>query len=101
MSPLEELIAERRAYEAVAAGEVSGFRAEDCLPPKELRRVGRAVPLAIAATQEALRAARVDAGAMTLEEKRSWGVILGSGGGTPDFTEEQYRLYFTDQLRKA
>jgi 3-oxoacyl-[acyl-carrier-protein] synthase II len=83
------------------AGEVSGFRAEDYLPPKELRRVGRAVPLAIAATQEALRAARVDAGAMTLEEKRSWGVILGSGGGTPDFTEEQYRLYFTDQLRKA
>jgi len=25
----------------------------------------------------------------------------GAGGGTPDFTEEQYRLYFTDQLRKA
>ncbi|MBI3063021.1 MAG: beta-ketoacyl-[acyl-carrier-protein] synthase family protein, partial [Deltaproteobacteria bacterium] len=31
---------------------------------------------------------------------RSWGVILGSGGGVPDFTEEQYRLYFSAQTRK-
>ena len=83
------------------AGEISGFRPEDYLAPKELRRVGRAVPLAIAATKEALHTARVDADAMSLEEKRSWGVILGSGGGTPDFIEEQYRLYFSDQLRKA
>jgi 3-oxoacyl-[acyl-carrier-protein] synthase II len=27
--------------------------------------------------------------------------VLGSGGGTPDFIEEQYRLYFRDQLRKV
>jgi 3-oxoacyl-[acyl-carrier-protein] synthase II len=83
------------------AGEVSGFRPEEHMPEKELRRVGRAVPLVIAATGEALRAARVDAGAMTLEERRSWGVILGSGGGTPDFVEGQYRLYFSDQWRKT
>ena len=83
------------------AGEISGFRPEDYLPAKDLRRTGRAVPLAIAATKEALHASRVDACAMSLEEQRSWGVILGSGGGTPDFTEEQYRLYFTDQLRKT
>ncbi|MEE8325451.1 MAG: beta-ketoacyl-[acyl-carrier-protein] synthase family protein, partial [candidate division NC10 bacterium] len=62
---------------------------------------GRAVPLAIAATEEALNFAGVDARSMTLEARRRWGIILGSGGGTPDFTEEQYRLYFTDQLRKA
>ncbi len=83
------------------AAEVSGFRAEDYLSAKELRRMGRAVPLAIAATKEALHSARVDADVMSLEEKRSWGVILGSGGGTPDFVEEQYRLYFSDQLRKT
>jgi 3-oxoacyl-[acyl-carrier-protein] synthase II len=65
-----------------------------------LKRTGRAVPLAIAAAQEALQSAGLEA-PMTLEEKRSWGVILGSGGGTPDFTEEQYRLYFSDQLRRA
>jgi 3-oxoacyl-[acyl-carrier-protein] synthase II len=28
-------------------------------------------------------------------------VILGSGGGAPDFIEEQYRLYFSDQLRRV
>jgi 3-oxoacyl-[acyl-carrier-protein] synthase II len=83
------------------AAEVSGFRAEDYLSAKELRRMGRAVPLAIAATKEALHSARVDADVMSLEDKRSWGVILGSGGGTPDFVEEQYRLYFSDQLRKT
>jgi len=38
---------------------------------------------------------------MSLDERRSWGVILGSGGGAPDFTEEQYRLYFSDELRKV
>lgn len=83
------------------AAEVSGFRAEDYLSAKELRRMGRAVPLAIAATKEALHSARVDADVMSLEDKRAWGVILGSGGGTPDFVEEQYRLYFSDQLHKT
>lgn len=83
------------------AAEVSGFRAEDYLSAKELRRMGRAVPLAIAATKEALHSARVDADVMSLKDKRAWGVILGSGGGTPDFVEEQYRLYFSDQLHKT
>jgi len=83
------------------AGEVKGFQAADYLEPKALKRVARAAPLAIAATAEALRSARVDAAAISLEEKRSWGVILGSGGGAPDFVEEQYRLYFTNQLKKA
>ena len=83
------------------AGEVKGFQPENYLTPKELKRVGRAAPLAIAATEEAFRSTGVDAKSMTLDARRRWGVILGSGGGTPDFTEEQYRLFFTDQLRKA
>ncbi|MFQ5542268.1 MAG: beta-ketoacyl synthase N-terminal-like domain-containing protein, partial [Candidatus Binatia bacterium] len=37
------------------AGEVKDFQPENYLTPKELRRVGRAAPLAIAATEEALR----------------------------------------------
>jgi 3-oxoacyl-[acyl-carrier-protein] synthase II len=83
------------------AGEVGGFRPEEHMAAKELRRVGRAVPLAIAATKEALHMAGVDTIAMSLEGKRSWGIVLGSGGGTPDFMEEQYRLYFADQWRKT
>jgi 3-oxoacyl-[acyl-carrier-protein] synthase II len=83
------------------AGQIKDFHPEDYLSPKDLKRVGRAVPLAIAATKEALQAARVEVATLDLEERRSWGVILGSGGGTPDFIEQQYRLYFTDQVRKA
>jgi 3-oxoacyl-[acyl-carrier-protein] synthase II len=83
------------------AGEVKDLKPENYFPPRELKRVGRAVPLAIAATKEALLSARVCIKESSLDEKRAWGVILGSGGGTPDFTEEQYRLYFSDQLRKV
>jgi 3-oxoacyl-[acyl-carrier-protein] synthase II len=28
-------------------------------------------------------------------------VVIGSGGGAPDFTEEQYRLFFSNQKRKV
>jgi 3-oxoacyl-[acyl-carrier-protein] synthase II len=80
------------------AGEVKNFHPEHYLEAKDLKRTGRAV--AVAAAQEALQSAGLEA-PMTLEEKRSWGVVLGSGGGTPDFTEQQYRLYFSDQVKKA
>jgi len=83
------------------AGEVKNFHSDGYLPANELKRMGRAVPFAIAATQEALQLARLSPESFNLEEKQSWGVVLGSGGGTPDFTEEQYRLYFNDQLRKV
>ncbi len=82
------------------AGEVTDMRLDDILPPRELKRTGRAVHLAIAATREALNRARLCPERMGLAERQSWGVILGSGGGTADFVEEQYRLYYSDQLRK-
>ena len=87
--------------ECRVAAEVKNFRSEDCLSRQEVRRVGRAVPLLLAATQEALRQAGTCWRSLSLEEKQSWGVVIGSGGGTPDFTEEQYRLYFSDQLRRV
>ena len=82
------------------AGEVRNIEAENILPAKDIKRTGRAVHLAVTATHEALRRARVCPAGMSLAEKQSWGVILGSGGGTADFVEEQYRLYYSDQLRK-
>jgi 3-oxoacyl-[acyl-carrier-protein] synthase II len=82
------------------AGQVRDVEADKFLPAKDIKRTGRVVHLAIAAAQEALRRARVCPERMSLEEKQSWGVILGSGGGAADFVEEQYRLYYRDQLRK-
>jgi 3-oxoacyl-[acyl-carrier-protein] synthase II len=83
------------------AAEVKNFHCEDSLSRQEMRRVGRAVPLLLAATQEALRQSGTCWQRLSLEEKQSWGVVIGSGAGAPDFMEEQYRLYFTDQLRRV
>jgi 3-oxoacyl-[acyl-carrier-protein] synthase II len=83
------------------AAEVKEFSAEDYLDAPELKRVGRVVPFAIAAACEALKDAQVAIDELTLQEKRRMGVILGSGGGAPDFFEEQYRLFFNDQLRRV
>lgn len=83
------------------AAEVKNFSAESFVTHQEMRRVGRAVPLLIAAAGEALSHARICAQGLSHEERQSWGVVIGSGGGTPDFTEEQYRLYFSEQLRRV
>jgi 3-oxoacyl-[acyl-carrier-protein] synthase II len=83
------------------AGEVKDFSAAKYLAPNDIKRVGRVVPFAIAATCEALDDARIAVAELSLQEKRTLGVILGSGGGATDFTEEQYRLFFNDQLRKV
>jgi 3-oxoacyl-[acyl-carrier-protein] synthase II len=82
------------------AGEVKNFNPEDHVASHELKRMGRAVPFAVAATREALKMARISTEALTLDQRREWGVILGSGGGASDFAEEQYRLYFNDQMRR-
>lgn len=87
--------------ECRVAAEIKNFSADDFITRQEIRRVGRAVPLVIAATSEALSRAGICAQSLNTEEKQSWGVVIGSGGGTPDFMEEQYRLYFTDRLRKV
>jgi 3-oxoacyl-[acyl-carrier-protein] synthase II len=83
------------------AGQVKQFDPADYLPEQDLKRVGRSVPFAIAAAEEALASANLSSETMNLEEKRAWGVILGSGGGAPDFMEEQYRHFFHDHIRKV
>lgn len=76
------------------AGEVRGFCEEDWVLPKDRPHVSRCVPLAIAATTEALADAAMDTSRLSRDELRQIGVIVGSGGGAQEFTEEQYRLYY-------
>ena len=83
------------------AGEVKGFREEDYVSPKDRPHVSRVAPLAIAATGEALASAGLDPAAMTRDELRRIGVIVGSGGGSQEFTEEQYRLYHSGHWRQC
>ncbi|MBZ5646467.1 MAG: beta-ketoacyl-[acyl-carrier-protein] synthase family protein [Acidobacteriia bacterium] len=83
------------------AGEIAGFNELDWVDAHERKHVSRVVPLALAASAEALRDAGLDPDAMSLEEKRRIGVILGTGGGAQDFTEEQYRLWLTGKIRQV
>ena len=68
---------------------------------KDRPHVSRAVPLAAASVAEALADAGIDAASMTRDELREIGVLVGSGGGSQDFTEEQYRLYYTGHLKQC
>ncbi len=82
------------------AGEVD-FTPEDWVDPKNIRHVSRVVPMAVAATAEALRDAKLDPKSLDLEARRSIGVMLGSGGGAVEFSERMYELWFNDAERQA
>src|SRR5439155_7047809 len=43
----------------------------------------------------------LDVKGMPREELRGIGVIVGSGGGSQDFTEEQYRLFYSGHLKQC
>jgi 3-oxoacyl-[acyl-carrier-protein] synthase II len=84
------------------AGEVPDeFDEKRYVDVKDRPHVSRAVPLAAASVAEALEDAGLDAGAMSRDELRGIGVIVGSGGGSQDFTEEQYRLYYTGHQKQC
>src|SRR6202022_49879 len=82
------------------AGEVPDFDELAWVEKRERKHVSRVLPLALAAAAEALQTAGIDAASLPLEHKRRFGVILGSGGGSQEFTEEQYRLFFHQQYAK-
>ncbi len=81
------------------AGEVVGFDELQYVDPKDRQHVSRVVPLGVAAVHEALEDAGVDYGAMSRDELRQVGVIVGSGGGSQEFTEEQYRLFYSGKQK--
>ena len=82
------------------AGEVRGFDELAWVEKRERKHVSRVLPLALAAATEALQNSGIDHASLPLEQKRRFGVILGSGGGAQEFTEEQYRLFFHQQYKQ-
>ena len=77
-----------------AVGQVRGFDLGQ-FDPVEARRVPRMVLLALAATRDALASAGLEIDAKDLEQQRSIGVALGTGGGGMAFVEDQYKAYYT------
>ncbi|HET8666378.1 MAG TPA: beta-ketoacyl-[acyl-carrier-protein] synthase family protein [Terriglobales bacterium] len=83
------------------AGEITDFDELAWVDAKERKHVSRVVPLALAASTEALDDARLDPASLSMEEKRQIGVILGSGGGPQEFSEEQVRLWLTGRIKQV
>ena len=83
------------------AGEITDFDENAYVTAKDRPHVSRVTPLAVAAVGEALADAALDPGAMSRDQLRSIGVIVGSGGGSQEFTEEQYRLYYAGLIKQC
>ena len=86
------------------AGEVKDFDEFAWVDAHERKHVSRAVPMAMAASAEALADAGFDAATiqtMSLEQQRRIGVVLGTGGGAQDFSEAQYDLYYKGNLKQV
>lgn len=83
------------------AGEIPEFDELAWVDARERKHVSRVVPLAIAASAEALNDARIDPANMTLEQARSIGVVLGTGGGAQEFSEAQYKLWHSGHVKQV
>jgi 3-oxoacyl-[acyl-carrier-protein] synthase II len=70
------------------AAEVLDFRPDEWMDKRDLERVPRAVPFAIAAAHEALGSAGL--WPLDDETRQETGVVIGSGGGGFSFAEEQF-----------
>src|SRR5882672_9654281 len=89
------------AWAVHVAGQVAGFNEDMYVAPKDRPHVSRVVPLAVAAVGEALTDAGLDTTSMDRNELRQIGVMVGSGGASQEFTEEQYRLYYEGKEKQC
>jgi len=83
------------------AGEVSDFDELAWVEANQRKHVSRSVPMAIAASDEALRDAGIDTKVLDLDAQRQIGIVLGSGGGAQDFSEHQYRLWLDGKIKQV
>ena len=83
------------------AAEVPSFDWQSQLNPKDRKHVARTVPLALAAAREALEDAKLFPNDLSLDERRAFGVELGTGGGGLAFTEQQYEYWYVGPTNKA
>jgi 3-oxoacyl-[acyl-carrier-protein] synthase II len=83
------------------AGEVRGVDVYEIIPPKERQHLPRIVPMALWAVREALDDAGIRLADLPREQRQRLGVVVGSGGGGLEFTERQYKYYYTGEVKKA
>ncbi|MCH6580359.1 MAG: beta-ketoacyl-[acyl-carrier-protein] synthase family protein, partial [Nitrospinae bacterium] len=81
-------------------GQVSDFVPGDFYSEADLKKLPRAVPLGVAASQEALKDAGIDFDEFDEEDFESLGVLVGTGGAGFDFSEKQFAHYYAGDLHK-
>jgi 3-oxoacyl-[acyl-carrier-protein] synthase II len=74
------------------AAQVRDFDPLTVLNAGEAKRVPRMVPMALAASKEALSRAKIELDRDDIDAQRKIGVALGTGGGGLAFVEQQYCL---------
>ncbi|REJ75995.1 MAG: beta-ketoacyl-[acyl-carrier-protein] synthase family protein [Acidobacteria bacterium] len=83
------------------AAEIPEFDWKAQLNPKDFKHVSRTVPLALAAAREAVADSGIEPEEFSIEQKQSFGVVLGTGGGGLEFTEKQYAHWFGGTEKQA
>ena len=82
------------------AGEVQDFDPSEYFSKTDLKKLSRSVPLAIAASKEALYDSAIDLAQFNEEDFESLGVIVGTGGAGFDFSEKQFEIFFSGRKNK-
>ncbi|HAK36665.1 MAG: beta-ketoacyl-[acyl-carrier-protein] synthase family protein [Nitrospinaceae bacterium] len=82
------------------AGEVQDLDPSEYFSEADLKKLPRAVPLAIAASKEALDDADIDLKQFDEDDFENLGVIVGTGGAGFDFSEKQFAIYFSGKKNK-
>jgi 3-oxoacyl-[acyl-carrier-protein] synthase II len=83
------------------AGEIPDFDEDRWVSPKDRPHVSRVTPLAVAAVAEAVMDADLEPSSMTREQLRRIAVVVGSGGASQEWTEEQYRFYYEGRQKQC
>lgn len=83
------------------AGQIADFVPSDHMDGRDLRRVSRTAPLAVAAAREALTMAGLAHPVTDTDLSEHIGMLLGTGGGGQEFVENQYRIHYTGEGRSS
>ena len=88
-------------FDVQIAAEIPEFDWKEQLSPKDRQHVPRTVPLALAAAREAVADSGIQTEDLSIEAKRRFGVLLGTGGGGLSFTERQFGFWFSGNAGKG
>lgn len=83
------------------AGEIVDFDWQAELSTKDRKHVPRTVPLALAGARDALIDAGIDTTEFEIEQRREFGVAIGTGGGGLAFAEKHYEYWNTGERKHA